>query len=282
LEAAKRSERTIQAYTEAAELLAAFRPGVDFEDLTRADLTAFFADYGRRHRASSAAVRFRSLRRFFGWMVAEEIIEVSPMARLAMPKVPRNPVPVLGDDQIERLLKVTSGKGFEQRRDHAVLRVWLDTGIRLGEMAGLRLADVDLTPRRSRLRVTGKGDKTRIVPVGAKTALALDRYLNRDRVKHPQAELPELWIGARAQGMTESGITQMLRRRAAEAGIDHLHPHMFRHTFAHEWRRSGGDDDSLMMIMGWDSRAMLHIYAASTSAERAAEAHRRLSPGDRW
>jgi site-specific recombinase XerC len=200
------------------------------------------------------------------------------MAGMGAPAVPEQPVPVVTDEELAALLKITAGKDFESRRDHAILRVFADCGIRLGEMAGLTVDAVDLDVH-DVLHVLGKGSRGRAVPFGDKTGTALDRYL-RERGKHPKAKLPALWIGSRG-AMTSSGIAQMLRRRGAQAGVADLRPHRFRHRFAHQWRLAGGDDDSLMRLTGWRSRAMLARYGALAADERAREAHRRLALGDR-
>ena len=125
-------------------------------------------------------MRFRALRRFDNWMVAEEIITVSPMARMAEPHVPEQPVPVLTDAELSALLDATKGKGFEERRDHAIIRMFVDSGIRLGEMAGLVLEDID-PDAHDVIHVIGKGSRGRAVPFGAKTGTALDYYLRERR-----------------------------------------------------------------------------------------------------
>lgn len=231
LRARNRSPCTVQTHLESAQLLAEYSGGRDLDSLTRGDIEDFLGDQLSRHRATTAAGRYRNLQQLYRWAVEEELVEVSPMTGLQPPTVPETPVPVLDDAAINRLLGTTAGRGFEDHRDTAIVRLFLDTGMRLSEVAGLQLTDVDLDTDVA--LVLGKGHRPRACPFGDKTGQAIERYL-RERNKHSLATRPALWLGARGV-LTGNGITQMLRRRAKQAGIDHLHPHMFRHTF-----RTGG------------------------------------------
>src|SRR5690606_11538537 len=142
-------------------------------------------------------------------------IPASPMDRMRPPHVPEQPVPVLAEAELAALLAAAKGNTFENRRDTAILRLLIDTGCRLGELAGLQLAGVDQDQEVAHW--TGTRRRGRALSYGAKPADPPRRYL-RARNRHPRAHLPALWLGKKGP-MTASGIYQMLQRRAVDAGV---------------------------------------------------------------
>ncbi len=235
LEGGGKSPKTITSYLSTVRKLAAYLAEhglVDDTELTgAAEIRSFLAAERDRTSAVSASVHYRNLNVYFGWLEREgERIAPNPMLLVDKPRVAPKAKPFLSDDDLRALIKACSGNQMEDRRDLALIRVMVDTGVRVGGLAGIRynpsedrLNDVYLAQRR--LRITLKGGAETWVPIGAKTASAIDRYI-RARARTPHGSSPWLWIGTRGRGvthMTDSGIRAMLKRRGLRAGVQNVH-----------------------------------------------------------
>jgi site-specific recombinase XerD len=275
---------TIDTYGTAVGQFATFLAGegasLDVKDVTREQVEDFIALLYQTRSPGTAANRYRALNTFFGWLVEEGELDASPTARMRPPVQPEAPPPVL-DIEVQRAIVAAAAadKTFDGRRDEAVLRLFLDSGIRRGEMVGLRVDDIDLD--RGAARVTGKGERTRLVGFGTATAKALDRYL-RQRARHPAADTTDaLWLGHKG-ALQYGGIRSIVARRAAQAGVkERVYPHLFRHTWNDAMLSAGAQESDVMALAGWRSPDMVRRYAAATRATRALDVARRLSPGDK-
>jgi integrase/recombinase XerC len=221
LKGTNRAVNTQTIYRRAALGLVAFLeqdgplPGP--RQLTRRHVEAYMAHLIDTRSAATANVVYRALQQLMRWLLDEEEIDRSPMERMRPPIVPDKPVPVLTEAQLRALLASAKSAPFVDRRDAAIIRLLLDTGGRLSEVAGLAVADLDFTEDVA--HVIGKGQRPRALPFGQQTGLALGRYL-RARAKERQADRPELWLAEKNRGVLSSGgVGRMLRRRGLAVGI---------------------------------------------------------------
>ena len=233
---------TLTTYSAGARQLAAFlaeRGVATAREVDRAALEDWIGQLLQTRSAATANNRYRAIQQWFAWMVEEDEIEANPTARMRPPQSPEQPVEVLTTDQIRGLLKACEGRDFVSRRDAAIIRLFADTGMRLSELAGLTLDDLDLDAGTA--AVLGKGHRMRVCPFGAKTAQALDRYLRVRAGERGARSAQALWLSEKGRGSMQSGgIAQMLKRRGPADGIAGLHPHQLRHSAVHAWLASGG------------------------------------------
>lgn len=248
----------------------------DLLRVARRDVEAFIGHLRELGRAP-ATIRSRwiALRNFYGWCVDEEEIDTSPLAKVVVPKAdPPAPAVVTADD-LRALLKACDGRAFEDRRDHALIRFLIATGLRASELCSLTMDDLDLRNRVVHVR-HGKGDKARLVKFDAGTAAALDRY-KRARARHRYASHARFWIGFRGP-LTRKGLGPMLEKRCKEAGIDRIHPHQLRHTWADRWLAAGGNEGDLQRLGGWENSDVMRRYGAARAVDRALDAYDATNP----
>jgi site-specific recombinase XerD len=248
--------------------------------LTRAQVQQYSAELvAEGKEANTVRLRQASARQFARWLVAEGELPDDPLLGLKPPKIPTKLVQGLTDEQLRDLLKACKGPRFQDKRDEAIVRLMVETGMRASETVALTVADVQPLKDGVVAIRRGKGMKGRTVPFGPQTAAALDRYL-RVRRSHKLADAPALWLGVGGKQFAYHGLNDALRARAKTAGITGFHLHLTRHTAATRWLRAGGSEGGLMAIAGWSTRDMIDRYTGASASERAAAEARGLNLGE--
>ena len=220
-------------------------------------------------------IYYRSLNTFFSWLETEGLIAKSPMANIKPPKVPRQVIKPFSQQDIENLLLLCSGDKFLDVRNRAMILLFLDTGLRLAEVAGIQLSDINLD--NETICVMGKGARERFVRIGKTVQRALLRYLMMRQDEHDC-----LWVSEERRPMKRDGISTVVKRLCRRADIRgcKLGPHTFRHTAAINYLRNGGGEFTLQIMLGHSTLTMTRRYVSSLGAEDMIRVHRVASPVD--
>ena len=164
-------------------------------------------------------------------------------------------------------------------RNRAIILLLLDTGVRASELCGLAIHHADLNNKR--ILVMGKGSKERALPISPRTTKTLWRYLTTEQ-KDEQVNAP-LFLGSHGDPLNRDALLKLLIRLGVKAGVQRCHPHRFRHTFAVNFLRNGGNAFELQMALGHTTLQMVQTYLALAQAQADLDAaHRRASPVEKW
>jgi integrase/recombinase XerD len=305
LDARRLSPHTIADYSLTLRRLQAFLGDPPFADITTEDIRRFMASFGEpqeQHGVAAVAPILLSnksllnihtgLAALWSWAVREGITERHVLREVARPKAEAPAVVPFTQDDLKLLMaacertagyarpgkRLCDNKRRTVLRDRAILLLLLDTGIRASELVDMTVRDVDV--RNRRIVVTGKGRKSRSLPISPETAKAIWRYLTTERANDRMSD-PLFTSAETGQGMTRLTLLVFLKRLGKRAGVADVHPHRFRHTFAVMYLRNGGNAFELQMALGHTSLGATQTYMHLAQADLEKK-HQEASPVAGW
>ncbi|WP_336748664.1 site-specific tyrosine recombinase XerD [Pantoea vagans] len=247
--------------------------------VTPLDLQQFLAErLEGGYKATSSARLLSAMRRLFQYLYREKLRPDDPSALLSAPKLPQRLPKDLSEAQVERLLQAPDTNIPLELRDKAMLEVLYATGLRVSELTGLTLSDISL--RQGVVRVVGKGDKERLVPLGEEAVYWLEQYMEYGRPWLLNGQtLDVMFPSNRAQQMTRQTFWHRIKHYATLAGIDSekLSPHVMRHAFATHLLNHGADLRVVQMLLGHSDLSTTQIYT-HVATERLRQLHQQHHP----
>jgi integrase/recombinase XerD len=260
------SPNTVTAYRRDLLKFEAFarKTKLSLENVKRDELVDFLASlYRQKLESRTVARHLVTLRNFFRFAQVQELLNNDPALNLESPKIRRSLPGYLRLEEVERLLAQPKEKTPLGLRDRAMLEVLYSTGLRVSELIGLRVLDLDSSA--GCVRCIGKGDKERIVPIGKKATTLVERYLRDARPhlvgKGKQLHTPALFLNRRGHGLSRVGVWKILSAYGRQAGLRvALTPHMLRHSFATHLLERGADLRSVQLMLGHSDISTTQIY----------------------
>jgi len=220
----------------------------------------------------------RALKAFSSWLYGEGYTKINVLRNLKLPKAPTRIMQPLTPQEVSTIMNSIDTRSYAGERNRVLLATLLDTGLRASELAGITLSHVNLS--HGYIRVTGKGDKERIVPVGKYVQTQLLYYIEKVRPQADGSDCNKLFLSRDGKPITLNTVKLVFSRLAKTSGVARLHAHLCRHTFGVSYLLNGGDVFSLKAIMGHSTLAMVNHYLHFTGSQITAQ-HRKYSPMDR-
>ena len=250
--------------------------GKILKSATREDILAVLAAEVRQGKSPRSVSRYLSAyRQFYRWLVREGSISSDPVALIESPKTGRGLPKALTEEQVESLLAAPDMDTGLGKRDRAMLELMYATGLRVSELVGLELSNLNLN--QGVVRVMGKGQKERLVPIGDEAHECLQVYLSSGRPELLKgAQTDSVFVTTRKAGMTRQAFWYMVRRYAVQSGIaKKLSPHMLRHSFATHLLNHGADLRVVQLLLGHSDLSTTQIYThiAREGLKRMHETH---------
>jgi site-specific recombinase XerD len=238
----------------------------------------FTPEQGETVSAQTIRGHVRALKAFSTWLYRSGHTRQNRLQFLKLPKAPVRLMEVLTPEEIEKIISTIDKHSPTGIRNHAIFVTALDTGLRAAEMASITVGQLNM--KGGFIKVIGKGNKERIVPIGEFVRMTLWHYVTHVRPDHSDSHCDSLFLSRHGQAITPNTIKLVFTRLAKSSGVERLHAHLCRHTFAVNYLLNGGDIFSLREILGHTSLEMVNHYVHFTTAQITGQ-HHKYSPMDR-
>ncbi len=223
---------------------------------------SFVADLLQGHHPASVARKLSSLRTFFKFWMRQKKLEQNPAKAVATPKIPKRIPRFLSEEETETLLHIPMGANFQEARDRAILELLYASGVRVSELVGVNLGDLD---GGIMLRVLGKGRKERLVPVGGPAHKAIEDYLEYRKIVAVTSPREPLFVNRKGGRLTVRSVERQIKKCLRLSGIQKkVTPHMLRHTFATHMLNHGADLRGIQELLGHSSLSTTQRYTHVT------------------
>ena len=273
------SKNTLTAYRNDIQTFSNWYKGNSLLEVERVDLLDYLADRLKQGFSSRSTARsLSSLRAFYSHLTVRHNLKEDPTSRVESPKLGRSLPKTLSEEEVERLIQAPDVDDDIGLRDRAMLELIYACGLRVSELISLDILNINL--RQGVIRVIGKGEKERLVPMGEEALHWIERYINKSRPNFIKADnkITEVFLSKRGKAMTRQTFWYRLKEYAQLASINkELSPHTLRHAFATHLLNNGADLRTVQMLLGHASLSTTQIYT-HIAKDRLVKFHQKYHP----